>query len=66
MARSTIDRFDQSSLNRFINSGAWETGVLSEAVKAMAVEDHERCADGEILLVIDEMFERTVKMFLAS
>ena len=54
MAMSTIDRFDQSSLNRFINSGAWETGVLSEAVKAMAVEDHERCAGGEILLVIDD------------
>lgn len=54
ITRSTAERFDQSSLNRFINSGAWETSVLSDAVKAMAIEDHERCAGGEILLVIDD------------
>jgi DDE superfamily endonuclease len=54
MVMSTVDRFDQYSLNRFINSEAWETNILSDAVKAMAIEDHEKCVGGEILLVIDD------------
>jgi DDE superfamily endonuclease len=54
IARSTIDRFDQSSLNRFMNSGAWETEALSEACKTMALEDHKDCPGGEILLIIDD------------
>src|SRR5712691_923633 len=54
IARSTAERFDQSSLNRFMNSDAWETGVLSDACKAMALEDHKDCSGGDILLIIDD------------
>jgi SRSO17 transposase len=54
IARSTTDRFDQSSLNRFMNSGAWETEALSEACKTMALEDHKDCPGGEMLLIIDD------------
>ena len=54
IARSTTDRFDQSSLNRFMNSGAWETEALSEACKTMALEDHKDCPGSEMLLIIDD------------
>lgn len=54
IARSTVDRFDQSSLNRFMNSGAWETDALAEACKTMALEDHKDCPGGEMLLIIDD------------
>ncbi len=54
IARSTTDRFDQSSLNRFMNSDASETEVLSDACKTMALEDHKDCPGGDILLIIDD------------
>jgi hypothetical protein len=54
IARSTTDRFDQSSLNRFMNSGAWETDALAEACKTMALEDHKDCPGSEMLLIIDD------------
>lgn len=54
IARSTMERFDQSSLNRFMNSDAWETEVLSDACKTMAIDDHKDCPGGDILLIIDD------------
>ena len=56
MTASTIDRFDRSSLNRFMNSDAWKTEALSEACRAMAAEDHKNGPGGDVLLIIDDTF----------
>lgn len=54
ITRSTMDRFDQSSLNRFMNSDAWETEALSGACRAMAIDDHKDCPGGDVLLIVDD------------
>jgi hypothetical protein len=54
IARSTVDSFDQSSLNRFINSEVWDTGVLARASMKVLADDHGSCSGGVIFLIIDD------------
>jgi hypothetical protein len=55
IAASSVERFDQSSLNRFINSNAWETDTLSKASMKIIADDHGRCpAGGAVFLILDD------------
>src|ERR1700730_1249063 len=54
IAASSIEGFDQSSLNRFINSDAWETDALAKASMKVLTDDHGNCPGGVIFLIIDD------------
>jgi hypothetical protein len=54
MAASSLEGFDQSSLNRFINSSSWETDALAKASMKMLADDHGSCSNGVIFLIIDD------------
>jgi hypothetical protein len=61
IARSTVNSFDQSSLNRFINSEVWDTDVLAKASMKMLTDDHGSCCSGGVVFVIidDTLLEKS-------
>ena len=54
IAASSTECFDQSSLNRFINSDAWDTGTLAKASMKVLADDHGSCPRGVVLLIVDD------------
>lgn len=51
---STIDRFNQSSMNRFINSRAWSTDTITQASWKTISADHSKCPGGVVFLIMDD------------
>lgn len=48
------DNFNQSSLNRFLNSSTWKTEALSAGVKKIVAEDHRNCPPGVVFVILDD------------
>jgi hypothetical protein len=48
------EKFNQSSLNRFLNSSVWKTETLSQGVKRIVADDHRNCPPGIVFIVIDD------------
>jgi hypothetical protein len=48
------EKFNQSSLNRFINSSVWKTETLSQATKKIVLEGHRNCPPSIVFIIIDD------------
>jgi SRSO17 transposase len=49
------EKFNQSSLNRFLNPNTWKTDTLSQGVKKIVTEDHSKCPNDIVFIIIDDM-----------